>query len=149
DDEGLITADPDASAFQRVAVPFSVFHHMPTPPRDELTIDTSTALDFHQALSALGAYPPLLRALGLVFDLDLPHGFLKPTQIGQVGPVSANPVGFPWRTPTKTPAMTTAYIHYASGQTHLFADAPRAVSDPSAPTTVVGLLDLDGTRFGL
>jgi hypothetical protein len=149
DAEGLITADPDPAAFRRVAVPFAVFHNMPTPPRDDLAIDTARLLDFHQALSALNAYPALLRALGLVFDLDLPQGFLKPIQVGHFGTVSVVPAGFPWKTPTKTPTLTTGYINYTLGQTHLFGNAPRMLADPSAPTAVIGLLDLDGTRFGL
>ncbi|MSR56221.1 MAG: hypothetical protein EXS05_00920 [Planctomycetaceae bacterium] len=149
DAEGLIEASPDPAAFQKVAVPFAVFHHMPTPPLDDLVIDTATVLDFHQALSALNAYPALLRALGLVFDIALPEGFLKPTPLGQIGTVSVVPTGFSWETPTKTPALTTGYINYTSGQAHLFGNAPRSLADPSAPTSVIGLLDLDGTRFGL
>jgi hypothetical protein len=71
------------------------FHHMPTPdyadvpdgaprdpaalpPKSNLTYDPDTVLDFHQALSALGNYPSLQRALGLVFDLELPRQTLDP-----------------------------------------------------------------------
>lgn len=71
------------------------FHHMPTPdyadvdpdaerdpnappPPSNLRYDPDKVLDFHQALSALGNYPSLQRALGLVFDLDLPRSALPP-----------------------------------------------------------------------
>ena len=39
-------------------------------------------LDFHQALSSLNAYPALQRALGLVFDLELPQR-LRPRSQGR------------------------------------------------------------------
>src|SRR6266851_2760785 len=48
DHEGLITAAPDSTAMQKLAVPFAAFHHMPTPKRDELKIDPATKFDFHQ-----------------------------------------------------------------------------------------------------
>lgn len=68
------------------------FHHMPTPAygpeRDHpeappttsnLSYDPEKIVDFHQALSALGNYPSLQRALGLVFDLELPFEALGPS----------------------------------------------------------------------
>ena len=81
DGEGLIVAKPDPKALQKVAVPFAVFHHMPTPPRDDLSLDAEKVLDFHQALTALSSYPELLRALGLVFDLHLPGAFVPETPL--------------------------------------------------------------------
>jgi len=65
---------------------FATFHHMPTPAYSDakhgdaagkkvsnLALDADHAVDFHQALSALGNYPALQRALGLVFDLRVPR----------------------------------------------------------------------------
>ncbi len=67
------------------------FHHMPTPnysdkkenetdppPKSNLTYDPQEIIDFHQALSATGNYPSLQRALGLVFDIEVPVEALEP-----------------------------------------------------------------------
>lgn len=67
------------------------FHHMPTPayseekmdendppPKSNLAYDPEKIIDFHQALSATGNYPNLQRALGLVFDIELPVDALEP-----------------------------------------------------------------------
>lgn len=148
DSEGLISSQPDAAAFKQVAVPFAVFHHMPTPPRDELTIDKDNLLDFHQALSSLGAYPTLQRALGIVFDLELPRDFVVETP-NTFGTLAVSQTNFGWRVDTKTPELATAYVHIVSGRQRLFFTAPRAMTDQSSPITVIGLLELDPERFGL
>src|SRR4029078_11537397 len=83
DGEGLIVGQRAPNAVKKVAVPCAVFHHMPTPKRDDLALDTDNLLDFHQALSSLNAYPDLQRALGLVFDLELPRDFVKEMPLGQ------------------------------------------------------------------
>ncbi|MEA2299618.1 MAG: hypothetical protein QOE44_153, partial [Solirubrobacteraceae bacterium] len=154
DGEGLFAATPDRASLQGVAVRFSVFHHMPTPSREDvpLALDPATVLDFHQALTALNSYPDLLRALGLVFDLDLPREFVAETPLGQtltlaVAGVTAGPRE--WALPPATPALETAYAHLRLGADRFFFTAPRAVADPQAPTTVLGLLSLDPERFGL
>ena len=96
DREGLFVIDRTPAALQRVAVPFAVFHHMPTPKREDKELplddqlDKDNLLDFHQALSSLNAYPELQRALGLVFDLELPRAFVKETGVSQVGTLSTN-----------------------------------------------------------
>ncbi len=149
DGEGLYWASPDATAFKKIAVPFAVFHRMPTPPRDELKLDTENVLDFHQALSSLNSYPDLLRALGLVFDIDLPLDFVKETAPGKFGTLSVSKTSFAWRTPTKTPELATAYVDLVAGGHNLFLAAPRVLSDPSSPMNVIGLLDLAPERFGL
>ncbi len=151
DREGLIVGQPDAAALRKVTVPFAVFHHMPTPERDDLMLDQSNVLDFHQALSALNAYPDLLRALGLVFDLDLPLDFAAQTALGAFGTLSVSKAtpGWHWSVPPKTPRLETAYVHMLLGTEHFFFTAPRILHDPKAPVTVVGLLDLDPAHFGL
>jgi hypothetical protein len=54
---------------------FALFHRMPSAPgRSALPsspADFEKLLDFHRALTALSSYPDLMRALGLVFDLEL------------------------------------------------------------------------------
>jgi hypothetical protein len=151
DSEGLITTKPGAAALKSLAVPFSVFHHMPTPPRGKgPKIDTDKILDFHQALTALNAYPELLRALGLVFDLDLPRTFVAETT-STFGTISVKTVtpGSRWAVVPKTPALETAYLHMMAEGRRLFLAAPRVIKDPLAPITAMGLLNLDPERFGL
>jgi hypothetical protein len=153
DREGLIVvAQPtNATDLHTLALPFAVFHHMPTPKRDELKIDPATKFDFHQALSALNSYPELLRALGLVFDLDLPREFVAET-LEEFGTISVSRATPGWRSPTQTatPPLATAYLYAAddAGRRYFFA-APRALVDRQAPMTAVGLLNLDATQFGL
>lgn len=149
DGEGLIVAERSPSALKQIAVPFAVFHHMPTPEHDDLKIDPDTLLDFHQALSSLNSYPELLRALGLVFDLELPRDFVAETIGSQYGRLSVAKVGFDWRLRTRTPALETAYLNLALGGGRLFCTAPRALAEAGPPMNVIGLLDLDPQRFGL
>lgn len=122
DEEGLYITDPDPVAFKKTAIPFSVFHHMPTPDRNdhELCLDTENLLDFHQVLSSLNAYPELQRALGLVFDLELPHGFVKKTAPGKFGTLSVVNANLDWEIAPKTPDLETAYVHLDIANLHLF-----------------------------
>src|SRR5688572_4337543 len=155
DREGLITSKPDPEALKKVAVPFSVFHHMPTPkyedPRISEVLDVDNLLDFHQALSALNSYPDLLRVLGLVFDLDLPRDFVGETTLGTFGTISVTKatLGRGWALPPKIPRQATAYVHMQMDSQKLFLAAPRIMCDPDAPITIVGLLSLDAAKFGL
>ena len=58
---------------------FALFHNLPPapnrPPLPSPPSGFADTLDFHAALTALSSYPALLRALGLVFDLELPASF--------------------------------------------------------------------------
>jgi hypothetical protein len=151
DSEGLIVAPRDAADFQKAALPFAVFHHMPTPKQEDnpVAINTDDVIDFHQALSSLNSYPALLRALGLVFDLDLPADFVATTAPGQFDTLSVSATSLEWQTPTTTPALKTAYVNLAFGPNRLFLTAPLILKDPSAVITAVGLINLDPTSFGL
>ena len=151
DGEGLITTTRNPAAFQGVAVPFAVYNHMPTPNREaagNVAIDPN-AIDFHQALSSLESYPELLRALGLVFDVNLPKDFLSQTAIGAFDRVSVEKTSFPWQVATKSPPLETAYSYFAAGSNHFFLTASRTMTPGSAPAQVIGLLNLDPNRFGL
>ena len=151
DDEGLLIGVKGEAAFQFLAKNFSVFHRMPTPDSDKnpLILDREKQLDFHQVLSSLNAYPELLRALGLVFDIDLPVSFVDVTPANKPGSLSVHGTNFPWETPIKTPELSTAYLHFLNGRQRFFFAAPRVTSDSSSPTTVLGLLILDANRFGV
>jgi hypothetical protein len=155
DSEGLDkNPSDDMTARQTMAQRFALFHHMPTPsPKKlpDLQPDWEKQFDFHQVLTALNAYPLLQRAMGLVFDLDLPRDFvaLTPTSPGIIS-VSNVVAGWPWSIAPKVVGLSTAYLHYDTGSNRrFFLAAPRVLADPSAPTTVVGLLNLDPQRFGL
>ena len=133
------------------ALPFAAFHHMPPAPPIE-TPDWDTALDFHQALSALNAYRELQRALGLVFDLELPadfvaqSGFLNPETLA----VTAFEPGWGWEIqPEPLHALHTAYYHLAAGETRLFLTALHPQGFQKTGLQVLGLLNLDAGRFGL
>ena len=152
DSEGAITDAPNANAFHSVAMPFAVYHHMPAPPKyQELKIKNKDRLiDFHQALSSLNSYPELLRALGIVFDLELPRDFVPLTSatLGTISVQKAVP-GWQWAIAPKSYPLATAYVNVQVGQQRYFFTAPRAMSDPEAPPMVIGLLNLDPQHFGL
>ncbi len=151
DGEGLIFAPHNASTFQQAALPFAVFHHMPTPKQKDnpVEIDTSEVIDFHQALSSLNSYPALLRALGLVFDFDLPAGFVASTTPSEYGTLSVAGTSIDWKVPTQTPELETAYVNLPVGQNRLFLTAPLIFEESSAPYLALGLIGLDPNNFGL
>jgi hypothetical protein len=151
DGEGLIVTPRSAPAFQGVAVPFSVFHHMPTPDREaagDVKVDPDS-FDFHQALGSLESHPELLRALGLVFDVDLPQDFLAQTPATGFDRVAVEKTSFRWRVPTQSPPLETAYAYIAAGANRFFLAASRTLNPGPTPAQIVGLLNLDPERFGL
>ena len=157
DSEGAIVAEPNAEALNKIALPFSVFHHMPTPEykhnrdaNDNLALDTKNLLDFHKVLSSLNSYPDLLRALGLVFDLELPPNFVQ-IPAGKYGTlwVSKAIAGWSWSVIPETPQLKTAYVLKKIGGKNLFCNAPRYLDDPTFPIAVIGLLRLNPDDFGL
>jgi len=156
DGEGLITGQPKSAALNHaMALPFAVFHHMPTPEYGEgiKLPDNDKLLDFHQALTSLNSFPELLRALGLVFDLDLPRNFVAATPSGAPGALCVSNVipGWDSRLQTARQPLKTAYLKFKNGDHEFFFAAPR-VSDPNSPHDflgVLGLLNLDPGHFGL
>ena len=48
------------------------------PPLPETADDFKEALDFHQAIASLGDYPPIMRRLGLVIDLEILQSKIPP-----------------------------------------------------------------------
>ena len=126
------------------AARFWAFHHQP-PPEEFFDLNGADAPDFadyvdvHQALAALQSYPALLRAIGLVVDLEVP-GDAVPPGIGTVAvDVHGAPAGL------TSVAMATAYARAADS----FAASP----DPAAGGTARELVDagyvvLDPEVFG-
>jgi len=116
--------------------------------------DMASVIDFHKAITGLQAYPVLLRALGLVFDLDLPADFLPLTALtsfGTFGVVGAEPGGGWAIPPARIPPAMTAYDYVALGGGHrLFLTAPRhGLNAPDPSGQIIGLLNLDPRDFGL
>ncbi|GAC1541006.1 MAG: hypothetical protein NVS2B17_17880 [Candidatus Velthaea sp.] len=152
DSEGLIKARPDAASLQAVAKPFSVFHHMPTPEYGTGVArpDMAKLIDFHQALTSLNAYPALLRALGLVFDFDLPNDFVPVTPFDAPGTISVRRIvpATEWTIQAQSRPLETAYMKLDLAPDELFFTAPRSVVE-QYQGVVLGLLDLDETHFGL
>jgi hypothetical protein len=159
DGEGLIPNASTAAAKRAVAIPFAVFHHMPTPkgldaetPVPPLDPDWDTQLDFHQALASLNSYPSLQRALGIVFHLEVPKEFVPLTAPAQYAELSVGAVaaGWDWSIVPSTPELRTGCVHLAVGETRFFLTAPLLLHDPTATVPpIISLLDLDPTRFGL
>ena len=160
DSEGLTAQSATAAAKRAVAVPFAVFHHMPTPkgaddktPVPPLDPDWDTELDFHQALSSLNSYPSLQRALGIVLDFDLPTDFVPLTGPGEYAELSVSAVAprWDWSIKPSTPEFATACAHLGlENDTRIFLTAPRVLDEPDATVPpIIGLLDLNPLRFGL
>lgn len=152
DAEGLPTGPVTAGRNASVALPFAVFHHMPTPPRDvALAPDFDTLLDFHQALASLNAYEPIQRALGLVFDVEVPQAFvpITPGRTSTAVFVRTVTPGWDWAIPTETRSLATECVHLeADAHTRVFFTAPRAYHSTGFGE-VLGLLDLEPERYGV
>jgi hypothetical protein len=100
-----------------MATRFALFHHMPPAPnRPDLPhtpADFAKTLDFHRALTALSSYPSLLRALGLVFDIEVPASLCPASPAsGAYGSVALSAVtpGFAWSLAPTFSFPATAYI---------------------------------------
>ena len=130
------------------AARFWAFHHqpLPNPPPDSfLDLNGADAPDFadyvdvHQAIASLQSYPALLRAVGLVVDLDVPADALP---LGD-GTIAVDVHGLP--AGLASVAMTTAYARTADS----FFTGP----DPAAAGSARELVDggyvvLDPAVFG-
>ena len=128
-----------------------MFNHQPQgAPVTAESLDREHVLDFHQAISAIGAYPTMQRHLGLVFDLELPLDFVAQTTPSPPGTLSVVGVDVGWgdATPTTVPPTATAYLHTAIGARRIFAVATLALAEPGRPG-LIGLLDLDKRSFGV
>jgi hypothetical protein len=112
-----------------------------TPPLPGSEADFAKTLDFHKAIAALTAYPPLMRFLGLVFDVELPAGACPASPQGlplayeTIALQSLTP-GWTWRTAPKLSLPQTAYVFSTSD----FAAAP---ATSPAEKSLGGLASLD------
>jgi hypothetical protein len=142
---------------QFVSQQFALCSHLPAgAPVHDNPPDFDKLIDFHQALSSLNSYPELLRALGLVFDLDLPADFVATTPIGTPGRLAVIDLpGHAWDISTQAPPtlapLETAYTYFSVGSPALaiFTTAPGLLGGILPDLEMLGLLNLDPTRFGL
>ena len=116
------------------ATRFALFHNIPPAPnRPDFPTDAKgfeKTLDFHQALTAINSYPALLRALGLVFDIEAPTSLCPPSPsagIYNTLAVKTLQPGFSW---SLKPAYGFPSTGYQSSKT-IFAAAP-ATPPPEA-----------------
>jgi hypothetical protein len=112
---------------------FALYHNMPPapnrPPLPQTPADFAKLLDFHKALTAISSYPLLLRALGLVFDLEIPANALGNSPAVPGGAYSTVAVaevtpGFKWKVAPTFFLPKTSYFR-SSKQ---FAAAPITTS---------------------
>jgi hypothetical protein len=156
--DGTPTTLTKPAATRDVISRFALFHSIPPapnrPPLPQSAADFAKTLDFHRALTALTSYPSLLRALGLVFDLEVPDSLCPPSPAGGAyGTIEVQKVtpGFSWAlAPTFALPSTTYRRHNGS-----FFAAP--ATDPSelgsgvyaAGDVVDGFLALPPSTFHL
>lgn len=95
-----------------LALRFALYNRLPpAPTRDPLPdkpAELRKLIDFHQALTALAAYPSLLPALGLVFPAELPHSFC-PIGNGEIQVTAIKP-GWTWTAAPELTMPATAYV---------------------------------------
>ena len=152
DADGLHTHTVSDKA--ELAKRFASFHRMPMPKYDagknkegRLLPDPDTHIDFHQTLSALGNYPALQRALGLVFDFELPLAAIAeahepPKYLSIIGHNLHS------RTPAQMNPVRTAYRRWQltdPAHASLFYAAPKA----GMGRGIFGVALLDAAHFGL
>jgi hypothetical protein len=99
-----------------MATRFALYHRLPAAPHrpdlPQTAADFAKTLDVHKALASITAYPALMRALGLVFDIELPAEFCpdspapgyRTLAVGKVSP------GWTLHLPTTWTVPQTAYV---------------------------------------
>ncbi|GAA0345512.1 hypothetical protein [Streptomyces blastmyceticus] len=112
-------------------------------------LSTPPRFDFHETLTFLADYPPLMRLLGLVIDLEVPEGALPQSVSGQAQPQRLQVVPkFAQPIVAESHSPFTAYLlegnrFFEAASATPFAPAPGSASAPPAPTeNVRGMLNL-------
>ncbi|HEV2578995.1 MAG TPA: hypothetical protein VGU25_17450 [Acidobacteriaceae bacterium] len=126
---------PNEASTQDMITRFALFHSIPKahhrPPLPSPPNGFNKTLDFHSALTAVSSYPSILRALGLVFDLEIPSSLCPPSPSGGAyASVAVSKVvpGFNWQITPSFSLTPTSYWRDSSS----FCAAPAAV--PAAQT---------------
>ena len=124
--------DPNSNELDFVAPPNP-------PPLPETEDDFKETIDFHQAIASLGDYPPIMRRLGLVLDLEILQSDIPPnaTRV-QVVPAWMSALGIDHTDQSNW----TAFLR----ENGRFAAASRT---PDTPLVDDGLLTLNPNRYSL
>lgn len=114
-----------------MAEQLALYHHLPPapgrPPLPHTPDQLSRLIDFHQALTALSAYPTLLPALGLTFEVELPEAFCPDSpSAGAYRAVEVTAVhpGWPWAEDPTLVTPATSYVVSADAFTAAPATSP-------------------------
>ncbi len=115
--DGVRTTLTMPTNVSEAATRFALFHAIPPAPnRPALPAaakDFEKTLDFHQALTAISSYPQLMRALGLIFDVEVPASFCAASPSGGAyGTVAVKALqpGFSWSLQPTYGLPSTAYV---------------------------------------
>ncbi len=149
DDGPQAEALPQAAALttREVATRFALYHRLPAaphrPPLPKTAADFARLVDFHKALGALAAHPPLLTALGLVFPVELPEAVCPPSPAaGSYLSLTVTDItpGWQWSNPPDLGQVDTAYTRSGTS----FAAAPATDPASLASGTIAGGDVIDG-----
>jgi hypothetical protein len=156
--DGVPTTFSAPADFHDAATRFALFHHIPQahnrPPLPSTPAEFAKVLDFHKALTALSSYPALLRALGLVFDIEVPESLCPASPAsgtyGSIVVKSLTP-GFHWAIDPVFGFPATAYVANASAFQAAPATPPADVSahNYQAGDVVGGLLGIGPQDYQL
>jgi hypothetical protein len=146
--DGVPTTLTAPSGGRAMARRFALYHHLPPapnrPPLPSTPADFANLLDFHKAMTALSSYPQLMRALGLVFDLEIPSSFCPVSPAATGGDYLAIAVtgvtpGFVWASAPQFCLPLTSY--YRTTTDFLTAPATPSSNLPTqdyVPGDIVG-----------
>ena len=130
-----VVEPPDPASTHDMITRVAMFHDLlKAPNRPALPTAPNgfkKTLDFHKALTALNSYPSLLRALGLVFDVEIPASLCPTSPAGGAYlsvKVSKVTPGFAWQIKPSFSLTGTSYWRDSSS----FCAAPAAA--PAAQT---------------
>ncbi len=156
--DGTATALSMPANVHDTATRFALFHNMPpapnSPPLPSTPADFVKTLDFHRALTALNSYPALLRALGLVFDLEVPTSSCpaSPAVSAYLNvSVTGATLGTAWQITPVFSFPSTLYTRDATSfaAAPVTAPAQAAAGQYQTGDIAEGLLELDPLSFNL
>jgi hypothetical protein len=131
---------PDPTATHDMITRVAMYHDLlkapNRPPLPTAPNGFQKTLDFHRALTALNSYPSLLRALGLVFDLEIPAS-LCPTSPASGAYLSVKVAkvtpGFAWQIKPSFSLTGTSYWRDSNSFCAAPAAAPAVQSAGNYP----------------
>jgi hypothetical protein len=158
--DGVPTAVVPQDAINEAAKAYVLFHAMPVPDHDAVPTPTpeqaAARYDFHAVLTALNAYPSLMRLLGLILDVEIDPAAVADSP-GAKGyeTIAVDDLDMgAWQVKPTFDRPPTAYLHDTMNGKARFATAPSTpVAAGSVPSTTGdvwnGLLQLNPSTFYL